>query len=166
MLLNIRYSLQKKTVNGAIKIIDNSRLCLQDTLVEMLGRLQDNMTGSCSILKYRIEISTANENGQADPTIWAYSCKSSGCLRENSGDCQICLRHCYMVCQIGSQFLHLILYCFVPRDNLTFAIRHIPDFSTAEPSPSPSRRPLYRSLGCGWRRGVVSVACHIFQRIC
>jgi hypothetical protein len=36
-----------------------------------------------------------------------YVCTSSGCLSENSVDCQIWLRHYYMVCQIGSQFLQI-----------------------------------------------------------
>jgi hypothetical protein len=48
---------------------DGSRLCLQVTLLKMLGNLKDSTTGSCSILQYRIEISTANENDQTGPTI-------------------------------------------------------------------------------------------------
>jgi len=35
----------------------------------MSGKLPDATTGSCSILQCRIEISTANENGQTGPTI-------------------------------------------------------------------------------------------------
>jgi len=39
---------RKPAADAAFLIIDNSRLCLQVTLVEMLGILKDTTTLSCS----------------------------------------------------------------------------------------------------------------------
>jgi len=62
----VKSASRKSAENGAFKIIDNSRLSIAGHFgrsVRLHNQYHDN------IVPYRIEISTANENGQTGPTI-------------------------------------------------------------------------------------------------